>query len=155
MVELEGFAQKIFGITGRHYRRLASEGHVPVSVRGKIPLLEASRDLITYYRKLAEKKELNLENEKTQKLMVERQLKELHLLLQRKELLPRSDFSSWCDWRIKTVKSGLDWFRRSLPSLLVGKDPREMSEVIKRQVFKLLQRWSRSPGVKGTLLLPP
>ena len=149
-VVLEEVSQNIFGISGRHYRRLAQAGHVPVPVRGKIPLLEAIRDLCIYYRRLGERKELTLEHEKGLKIMAERKLKELNFELKSGELIARAEIPKLISEREKAVSAGLIGLWRSLSRKLVGKDARQMSEIIKGEVTHLLDELSR-PRFRGEI----
>ncbi len=143
-VKLNQVCQTIFGITPRWYRELAKEGHVPYPIDGKIDFLPAIKQLIEYYRKQAEGgASLSLQEEKRLKVQVERKLKEITLLVETRELIPRSEILNEFSQRINAVKSGLIIFYRSLPPLLVGKDARQMSEIIKAQVFHLLDKFSR------------
>ena len=148
-VNLEEVCEKWFGITGRHYRRLASQGHVPVAVRGKISFLEASRDLIAYYRKMGEREEINLEGEKVLKLNIERQLKELKLSIRSGDLIPKSDLPALIGERRKSVKKGLSFLCRSLQKKLTGKDSREMGEIIKAEVQRFLEKMSKQKAESG------
>ncbi len=142
-MRLEEFSQKIFGIHPQHYRRLAREGHVPTPVKGKIPLLEASRDLLAYYRKQAERKGDTLEAEKTLKLSVERKLRELKLFIRSGQLIPVSDVPEMVRQRDNVMKRELHRFKKRLVPRLVGKDVRQMSEIIGKQVIETLDRISR------------
>lgn len=143
-VRLNQVCQPIFGITPRWYRELAKEGQVPYPIDGKIDFLPAVKALLEYYRKQAEGgASLSLQEEKRLKVQVERKLKELTLLVETKELIPRAEILNEFLQRINAVKSGLIVFYRSLPPLLVGKDARQMSEIIKVQVFHLLDKFSR------------
>jgi DNA repair exonuclease SbcCD nuclease subunit len=148
-VQLENVCEKVFGITARHYRRLASQGHVPSTTRGKISFLEASRDLIAYYRKLGEKKGTSLESEKILKLAVERQLKELKLSIRSGDLIPKSDLPTLIAERRKAVKRGLDFLYRSLQKKLTGKDSRQMGEIIKAEVQRFLEKMSKQKAESG------
>ena len=142
-IELNKICREIFGISPRHYRRLAQEGYVPNSVRGRIPLLEAVRALCVYYRERAEKKEETFEHEKVLKLGVERKIKEFQLAIRSGDLIPKSDISRMFLEREKAVKKGLSSLHRSLVRKLLGKDARKMGEVIKVAVSAFLDKMSR------------
>lgn len=143
-VRLGQICRKFFGISPRHYRRLAEEGYVPSSVQGKINLVEASRDLIAYYRKQAEKKGFTFEAEKTLKMQVERKLKELTLSIRTGGLIPKSDIPALISERDRAIKKGLISFQRILIKKLLGKDAREMSEIIQKEVFRFLNKMSKA-----------
>lgn len=143
-VKLEQVCQPIFGITPRRYRQLASEGRVPPVEKGKIDFLAATKAIIEDYRKQAQAGgSVSLMEERTLKVQVERKLKELTLLVETKELIPRSEILNEFLQRINAVKSGLIMLHRSLPPALMGKDARQMSEIIKSRVFHLLDKFSR------------
>jgi hypothetical protein len=142
-IELNKICREIFGISVRHYRRLAQEGHVPSTVRGKIPLLEAVRALCIYYRGQAGKKDSSLEFEKGLKLGAERKLKELKLMIRSGDLVPKSDVPLMISEREKAVKKGLSSLQRALVKKLVGKDSREMGGIIKGEVYGFLEKIRR------------
>lgn len=143
-VKLNQVCQPILGITPRWYRELAKEGHVPYPIDGKIDFLSAVKSIIEYYRRQAEGgASLSLQEEKRLKVQVERKLKELTYLVETKELIPRSEIQNEFLQRISAVKSGLIMLHRSLPPALIGKDARQMSEIIKEKVFHLLDKFSR------------
>jgi hypothetical protein len=138
-VELNKVSKEIFGITSRHYRRLAEEGHVPSTVRGKIGLLESVKALLVYYREKAEKTDSSIESEKVLKFAVERKLKELQLAIRSGDLILKADIARMISEREKAVKRGLS----SLVKKLVGKDSREMGGIIKNEVCHFLNRMGR------------
>ncbi len=146
-VRLEEICQKVFGISSRRYRQLAKEGMVPEIIAGKIDFVAASKALIEYYRKLSEGQgSLTLTDERKESVKVQRQLKELELLVKKRELIPRDTVLQEFLNRIAVVKAGLLSLSRSLPGKLAGKDGREMGIVIKRQVIQLLAKYSRKGG---------
>jgi hypothetical protein len=142
-VELNKVSKEIFGITSRHYRRLAEEGHVPSTVRGKIGLLESVKALLVYYREKAEKTDSSIESEKVLKLGVERKLKELQLAIRSGDLILKADIARMISEREKAVKRGLSSLHLALVRKLVGKDSREMGRIIKGEVSAFLHKMSR------------
>jgi hypothetical protein len=82
-----------------------------------------------------------------EKMRIENELKRIELLLKKGELIPRHEVLQLFLSRIQIVKSGLLGLHRSLAVSLRGKDPREMSDIIKRAVIDLLNRFSRRSGV--------
>jgi hypothetical protein len=142
-VELNKVSKEIFGITSRHYRRLAEEGHVPSTVRGKIGLLESVKALLVYYREKAEKTDSSIESEKVLKFAVERKLKELQLAIRSGDLILKADIARMISEREKAVKRGLSLLHLALVKKLVGKDSREMGGIIKNEVCHFLNRMGR------------
>jgi hypothetical protein len=152
-VKLNTVAKPVFGITPRRYRQMAEEGLVPPVEKGEIDFLKATKAVIDYYRKLAEGQgSLSLTEERRLKVQVDRKLKELEYLVETKNLVPRDEILGMFVARIQMVKQGLLSHSRVLPPMLVGKDAREMSDVIKTQTRLLLERFSQGGGV---LTLPP
>ncbi len=143
-VKLNQVCQPIFGITPRWYRELAKEGYVPFPIDGKIDFLPAVKSLLEYYRKQAEGgASMSLQEERKLKIGSERKLKDLEYLLKTQQLMPTSEFLNYSLQRINVMKSALMTFKRSLPPMLVGKDVRQMSEIIGKQVIHLLERISK------------
>ncbi len=141
-VRLDEFSQKIFGISPRHYRRLAQEGHVPVSTKGRIPLLAAIRDLLIYYRKRAEQVPASLESAKLGKLEIERKLGELKFLVKSRELILTRDIPEMVRQRDRVMKNELNRFQKRLLPRLIGKDVREMGDIVGDEVYRTLNRIS-------------
>lgn len=147
-IALESVSQKVFGFSSRRYRQLASEGHVPEVVAGKIDFVASAKAVIEYYRKLAEGSgSITLVDERQQLVKVQRQLKELELLVKQGEIIPRETILQEFLARIYAVKGGLLSLHRSLPPQLAGKDARDMAGVIKKQCRQLLDKFSRKGGV--------
>ena len=132
---------------------MAEEGLVPIVEKGEIDFLKATKAIIDYYRKLAEGQgSLSLTEERRLKVQVDRKLKELTYLVETKNLIPRDEILSMFLARIQMVKQGLLSFCRILPPMLVGKDAREMADILKMQTRQLLERYSQGGGV---LTVPP
>lgn len=147
-VELEKVAKPVFGITSRRYRQLANEEIVPLVSKGKIDFVAASKALIGYYRKLAEGQGImSLTEERLKKIQIERKLKELEYMVETKELIPKEEILNEFLARIAIVKQGLMSFHRSLPPILIGKEPREMADILKRHTWQLLDKFSRRSGI--------
>jgi hypothetical protein len=147
-VSLEQVSKPVFGITSRRYRDLAQEEVVPPVVKGKIDFVRAAKALIEYYRKLAEAGgNLSLQEERRLKVQIERKLKELEYMVETKELIPKEEILNEFLGRITIVKQGLMGFHRSLPPILMGKEPREMADILKRQTWQLLDKFSRRSGI--------
>lgn len=82
---------------------------------------------------------------------LKRQLTEIDLRIKLGELIDRSEVLGLFTYRIQIVKQGLLSFHRSLPPLLAGKDAREISDILRRKVLDLLDRFSEKTGIlKGT-----
>lgn len=78
---------------------------------------------------------------------LKRQLKEIDLRIKLGELIERSEVLGLFTYRIQIVRQGLLSFHRSLPPLLVEKDAREISDILKERVFDLLDRFSQRTGI--------
>lgn len=74
-------------------------------------------------------------------------IKKLQREVMESSVIPRDEVLQAFLDRIQVVKAGLMHFNRTLPSQLAGKDPREMGDIIKKNVFQLLERYSRGGGV--------
>lgn len=147
-VELEKVSKSVFGISSRRYRQMANEEIVPAVVKGKIDFMAASKALIEYYRKLAAGQgSLSLTEERLKKVQIERKLKELEYMVEMKELIPKEEILGEFLARIAIVKQGLMSFHRSLPPILFGKEPREMSDILKKYEWQLLDKYSRRSGI--------
>ena len=146
--ELEKIAKPVFGITSRRYRQMANDEIVPAVVKGKIDFVAASKALIDYYRKLAEGSgSLSLTEERRLKVQVDRKLKEVEYLVETKELIRREEVLGEFLWRINAVTQGLMSLHRHLSPQLVGKDAREISDIIKKYTYQLRERFSRKSGI--------
>ena len=147
-VKLNTVAKPVFGITPRRYRQMAEEGLVPLVEKGQIDFLKATKAIIDYYRKLAEGQgSLSLTEERRLKVQVDRKLKELEYLVETKSLIPKDEILGMFMARIQMVKQGLLSHSRVLPPMLVGKDAREMADLIRTQTRQLLERFSQGGGV--------
>jgi len=147
-VELEKVAKPVFGITSRRYRQMANEEIVPAVIKGKIDFIAASKSLIEYYRKLAAGQGImSLTEERLKKVQIERKLKELEYMVETKELIPKEEILNEFLARISIVKQGLMSFHRSLPPILMGKEPREMGDILKKYTWQLLDKFSRRSGI--------
>jgi hypothetical protein len=82
---------------------------------------------------------------------LKKQLTEIDLKLRLGELIERSEVLSLFSYRIQIVKHGLLSFYRSLPPLLVGKDAREISDILKTKTWDLLERFSQKTGILRTI----
>jgi hypothetical protein len=143
-VELEKVARSVFGISSRRYRQMANEQKVPPVIKGKIDFDAASKSLIEYYKKLAEAGgDISLQEERRLKVIVERKLKELELMVQTKELISREEMINDELGMAGIFKATVLSFHRSLPPILVGMDAREMDVLIKKEVLNMLNRLSR------------
>lgn len=143
-VELEKISKAVFGITSRRYRQMANEEIVPPVIKGKIDFINASKMLIEYYRKLATGQGImSLTEERLKKVQIERKLKELEYMVETKELIPKEEILNEFLARISIVKQGLMSFHRALPPILMGKEAREMTDILKRHTWQLLDKFSR------------
>lgn len=143
-VNLVRVCQSVLGMTPMRYRQLAAEGFLPPVVKGKIGLLVAIKMLLEYYRGRIKKGETaTLQGERKRKIEIERKLKELKLMIRSGELIPRSEIGPMVSARQACVRKGLIRFARTLKKKLRGdQDPREMGEIIQKEVFRFLDKMS-------------
>lgn len=146
IVNQEEFAD-LMNTTSRTIRNKITEG-MPSLGRKGIPFFEAFR---WWLRKvLGEGEGESLTDLKIEKFRIENELKRLQLLLQRGELLPRAEIVNHNVAIIHQTKSAFLALNRILPQKLAGKDPRDQTDIIKREVIGILERFHRgiSRGVK-------
>ncbi len=144
-LKLGSVCKEIFGITPRRYRQLASDGIVPPVTKGEIDFLEAVKKMIQYYREQAATP--SLIEARQENISLKNNLLELEYLVESKKLISKEEISAEFVFRIQMVKQGLLSLHRMLPGQLVGKDPREMSDIIRRAAIQLLERFSRKSGL--------
>lgn len=143
-VELEKVSKSVFGITSRRYRQMASDETVPPVIKGKIDFVAASKALIEYYRKLAEAGgNLSLQEERRLKVQIDRKLKELEYMVETKQLISREEMINDELGMAGIFKSALLSFHRSLPPILFGRDVREISTIMKKEIWNILNRMNR------------
>jgi len=143
-VELEKVSKSVFGITSRRYRQMANEEIVPPVIKGKIDFIAASKMLIEYYRKLAAGQGImSLTEERLKKVQIERKLKELEYMVETKELISREEMISDELGMAGIFKTALLSFHRSLPPILFGREVREISTIIKKETWNILNRLNR------------
>jgi len=134
----------LVGVTTRTIRTKIYEG-MPSLGRKGIPFVEAFNWWMRNI--LGEGEGESLTDLKIEKFKIENELKRLQLLLQKGELIPRSEILQLFLERIATVKSGLLSLHRTLVPAISGKDEREVSVIVKRAVINLLNRYSSRSGV--------
>ena len=156
MMQLELACTKYFSITSRRYRQLADEGRVPQPEKGLISFPDAAKGIIDHYRELSEGGS-DLAEARRQKVLVETELKRLQLLLEKKELISRSEILGLFMTRLNQVKMGLTVLNRTLPPVLYGRNVREAMSVIKAACMELLNLYSRPDALfphRLTLQIP-
>jgi hypothetical protein len=149
LINLEKHCEQIFGITSRRYRQLAKDDpSIPEPVKGMVNYPRSALALINHYRQQCEARgDLSLTEERKLKVKTDRQLKEIELMIKRGELIPRDQVLNEFLSRISAVKTGLLGQHKILPPLLIGLEPRDMADVIKKANFHLLDRFSRKGGI--------
>ena len=133
----------LIGVSVRSVRNWQTEG-CPGDRKG-IPLQEGFRWWRT--NKSGIDAEQTIIDLKREKLMLENEKRRLELLIQKGEYIARSEILQLFLARISIIKQGLMGFHRALSPMLAGKDAREISNIIKRQVLDLLNRFSRRSGM--------
>jgi len=141
-------------MSARNYRRLAKEHpneraeiYIPEPSKGLIPFLLAVRGLLAYYRKLSEGQgSLSLTDERRELVRIQRQLKEIELLVKKGELIPKEIVLSEFLERISYVKPDLAALDKRINPQLEGKNFRERAAVLKKYGRDLLTKYSRKGG---------
>ena len=143
-VELEKVARSVFGITSRRYRQMASEGVVPVVVKGKIDFVAAAKAVIEYYRKLAEGQgSISLIDERAALTAIKKEREKLKLETERGNLVPKEQSLIWLSKLLAEIKLHfLGLPRRLVGSLIILKDEREVESVLKHEITRIL--WTLS-----------
>jgi len=87
---------------------------------------------------------------RTRKIEVEAKLKELELLIKEGQLLPRSEVVDHLRFVILETKHRFLQLNRTLPPRLVGLEPRQQGDFIKKEVIRILTRFHQAmlKGVK-------
>ena len=143
-----GIIAKFLLLTPRRIQMLVKDGVIPVPVKGQYDLVGSVQGYIRYLQKAREAHGgPSLEEERRLKIQIERKLKELEYLVEKKELIPRNEILGEFLFRTNMVKQGLWVLHRTLPQQLFGKDPREMAEIIKKATIQLYERFRRKSGV--------
>jgi len=134
----------LMGVSRETVRIWEKKG-MPCNGRGSYPLAECFcwwKDNIS-----TDLNETSLTEERRLKVQVERKLKELEYMVETKELIPKEEILNEFLARIMIVKQGLMSFHRSLPPILFGKEPREITDILKRHTWQLLDKFSRRSGI--------
>jgi hypothetical protein len=111
------------------------------------PVKAELKEMIVWVRRNKPLVTSEITEARTRKINAEARLKELELMIKEKELIPRTEILQLFLDRIATVKSGLLSLHRILGPAIVGKDPREVSIIVKRAVINLLNKYSRRSGI--------
>jgi len=87
---------------------------------------------------------------RTRKINAEARLKELELLIKEGQLLPRSEVVDHLRFIILETKHRFLQLNRTLPPRLVGLEPRQQGDFIKKEVIRILTRFHQAmlKGVK-------
>ena len=143
-----GIIAKLLDLTPRRVQMLVKDGVIPQATKGQYDLVGSVQGYIKYLKKIAEGQGgPSLMEERRLKVQVDRKLKELEYLLETRELIRRDEVLNEFIWRVNAVKQGLWSLHRRLPMELVGKDVREMTDILKKYEHELLERFSRQSGV--------
>jgi hypothetical protein len=78
---------------------------------------------------------------RTRKLSAEARLKELELLLKEGQLLPRQEISDYIGMCMMDAKNSFLRLDRTLPPKLIGKEPRELGDVVKSEVRQIIKTY--------------
>jgi len=137
-------ACKLFGITDKWYRALAKEGHVPVPVKNQIQFVYATRDIVKYYRNLAQGQgSMSLIDERTK--LTHRQSEKLGLELQnmKGDLVHIESVEKVVEVAILGFKARLLSMPAKLAPVVIGLTAPEVQEVISKAVIDVLEELSQ------------
>jgi hypothetical protein len=76
---------------------------------------------------------------RTRKISAEARLKELELMLKQGDLLPKKQMSDYIGMAMLDAKNSFLRLDRTLPPKLIGKDPRELADIVKSDVRKIIK----------------
>lgn len=140
MVNLETVAQSVFGMSSRHYRRLADDGKAPEVIAGKIDFVRASKALIQYYRDNAEGAgDPTYTDEKRRKTKAEAKLKEIELATVEGKLIEKEQVIQDLSILFVTVKSRLLGWIKILPALVYAKEQKNIATILRAETDRVLK----------------
>ena len=143
-VKLDSISEPIFGITARRYRQMAKEGAVPEPEKGLVDPLEAARAIIAYYRKLAEGSgDASLTDERRELVRVQRKLKELELMVAKGKLVQRDEAEGWAIQLAMEARQSFVHLPRRMAGELFGKEPRDIEEILRKEIYIILKKLSQ------------
>ncbi len=133
----------LHGISRVTLRTWAEEG-MPQLKRGKYPLFAC---LDWAWKNKWESDDASMAEAKKREMTARASLRELELLVKEGKLIPKDEVLAEFTSRILIVKSGLLVLPRMIAALLVGKDERQVMDMLRKAVEELLERFSRKGGV--------
>lgn len=136
-------ACKLWGVTSQSLGNWTGEGF-PKTKRGKFPLF-ACHEWVRKFK--TGDSEASLAEERRRKTAAEAKLKELELLVKEGKLISKEEVLAEFTERIVQVKTGLLSLARLIAPMIVGKDIREIIQIVNKSVLELLDRFSRKGGI--------
>jgi hypothetical protein len=137
-VELTKVSDSVFGITWRRYRQLASDGVVPPVVGGKIDFVEASKQLIEYYRKRAEAGgSLSLTDERTRLTRINADRRQLELEKMRGETIDTEKAQRVWAAVMQNIVNKIEIIPSKLPPLAYGLSIPEIKAVVEQMLYEV------------------
>jgi hypothetical protein len=103
------------------------------------PIKGTLREQITWVRTNRPLVGSPITDARTRKINAEARLKELELMLKEGQLLPRNEISEYIKFVIQDTKSSFLRLDRTLPPKLIGRDPRELSGIVKSEVRQIVK----------------
>lgn len=139
MVNLETVAQSVFGMSSRHYRRLADDGKAPPVIAGKVDFVLASKSLIQYYRDIAEGAgDPTYTDEKRRKTRAEAKLKEIELATVEGKLIEKEEVIQDLSILFTTIKGRLLGWVKILPALVFGREQKNIGQILRTEIDAIL-----------------
>lgn len=137
MVNLETVAQSVFGMSSRHYRRLADDGKAPPVIAGKVDFVLASKSLIQYYRSEGAG-DPTYTDEKRRKTRAEAKLKEIELATVEGKLVDKEQVIQDLSILFTTIKSRLLGWVKILPALVFGREQKNIGQILRTEIDRIL-----------------
>jgi phage terminase Nu1 subunit (DNA packaging protein) len=137
-IELTKIAEPVFGITPHRYRQLAREGVLPSPEKGKINLLESTREVISYYRSKAEAgggKSLTDERTRLTRLNADRRALENEKA--RGETIDTAKAMKLWSVVMENISKKIDQIPAKLPPLAHGLTIPEIKAVTEQMIYEI------------------
>ncbi len=140
-VKLDVVSMKVFGITSRRYRQLAKDEKVPEVKGGKIDFVLACKNLIDYYRKLAEGGgSLTLTDQRAELTRLKVEEKSIEVEQLKGNLISRDAISRLLVERIHIIKADMGVLERRLTKCV------KCSEIVKKFHRHMMNTYSKKAG---------
>jgi len=133
-------ACKLFDISPRRYRQIAQDGHAPVPVKNEIVFVEAVRQIVKYYRGLAQGQgSMTLVDERTKLTHKRAEKLELELENMKGNLVSLESVEKVVGTVIAGFKARLLSLPAKLAPVVVELTPAEAQEKIQKAIYDVLE----------------